>query len=689
MKPPRYVTNQREQAAAMPSLSNTARKIVIDTANELVPKLIEENTSRFKEELFDELLDRLGLERLSDELLKRTSDRYRYFGGQSTVGRMDSSSVDFLPSGIGAVAEDVQSALRRVQLQPQYYMTAAQKADVAAGTLTLDVTAAVRAALVRIAAVGSGVLDLPPGSYSLDSTNLSLPLTSKLHIRGSGIDVTKLVVAGSGTGIIFLGTNVTGITISDLTARGNSQSDASVNGNFVTITQDTNATAIGKGYTLRNVRLENFKGDYWINFVNQNTTYTMKKFRVLFCDFASESGNARGPTTLGIPSSCISFQGTAVSNGATMTDIIVAGCTADGTYIKSFCLLWQGCQKAMVGQNILNAFGTDSSIGDDKGAYAIMAYDSTATNVPIDLEFPDNEINNVRSCGYYLAGPTNVTISGGHVQGQTDQQDGSLPKGAIAANTVNGLTVEGTRLKENYIGVTLVDASDVDLAMPITSSVANAFGILGKGSSGLRRIVIKPNIRMTGAANFAIYVQTFTGAGNIITDFGVYGGHIDSANGVKHFTGDASYNITDLKIIGVSIKATVQNIDINTITNPVAIMGCKLYGNPSSPGLQMDGATKVTVTFNALEDSVATYAYSAGGARGELWGNTFQRSTAIVNPGAGERLGLDVPTWAGTFNMRIQDVNAVEAGAAASKYVRQGWYRDSAAWREMRTLTGN
>src|SRR5258708_12127499 len=73
----------------------------------------------------------------------------------------DSSTITFLPSGAGAVARTVQSKERDV-VSIFDSMTAAQIADVQAGTLTLDVSAAILAPVTHMSTFANGPALSPP-----------------------------------------------------------------------------------------------------------------------------------------------------------------------------------------------------------------------------------------------------------------------------------------------------------------------------------------------------------------------------------------------------------------------------------------------------------------------------------------------------------------------------------------------
>src|SRR5271163_38032 len=79
----------------------------------------------------------------------------------------------------------------------------------ATGNRTTDDTAAINTALAAVATAGGGVLYLPAGFYSLQSTSaLTYNSTSPLIIQGDGMGVSALCLATAAT-------SYTGLTISN------------------------------------------------------------------------------------------------------------------------------------------------------------------------------------------------------------------------------------------------------------------------------------------------------------------------------------------------------------------------------------------------------------------------------------------------------------------------------------------
>jgi hypothetical protein len=123
---------------------------------------------------------------------------------------IESSNQNFTPSGSGAVATDVQSRGRLV-VYPQDYMSAAQKADVAAFTGSVDVSDAILAAYTALPSSG-GLIKFPPGKYKVDFTGADVvndPIIT--------VDITKdnVFIEGSGDSTII---DMTGITAAQLNA---------------------------------------------------------------------------------------------------------------------------------------------------------------------------------------------------------------------------------------------------------------------------------------------------------------------------------------------------------------------------------------------------------------------------------------------------------------------------------------
>lgn len=120
-----------------------------------------------------------------------TSNNYDVLAALAASG--GSNLIGYAPSGTGAVTTTVQSKLRQT-VSIFDFMTAAQIADVQAGTAAQDVTAAIQAAFDSIGAVTAGVfqqispkgvtIHFPAGRYLVTST---LYMPSNIRMLGTGM----------------------------------------------------------------------------------------------------------------------------------------------------------------------------------------------------------------------------------------------------------------------------------------------------------------------------------------------------------------------------------------------------------------------------------------------------------------------------------------------------------------------
>jgi hypothetical protein len=139
----------------------------------------------------------------------------------------DASLVTYTPGGTGAVTTTVQAKLRQI-VSVFDFMTAAQIADVQAGTLSLDVTTPIANAIAYIAGTygstpGGGILYFPTGAYSitsiyLDISNQCLILQGEASNYSSNVNRgTRLVARNSVNNYLIQIYRTTDIQINDMT----------------------------------------------------------------------------------------------------------------------------------------------------------------------------------------------------------------------------------------------------------------------------------------------------------------------------------------------------------------------------------------------------------------------------------------------------------------------------------------
>jgi hypothetical protein len=339
--------------------------------------------------------------------------------------------------------------------------------------------------------------------------------------------------------------------------------------------------------------------------------------------------------------------------------------------------------------------------------------DSLAAS-PQGMTIRGNRIETPRSCGMYLAGAIDVSVSNNFVSGQYDSSDATLPKGAIVVNCGQQVTVSGNVLTNNLFGVSIVT-----LPPPTESYVIVNDNVITSSTTSAIGVKIDPYDSTGGASVGELEVSN-----NIIHSTGGSSRSIFVAAG-------SSQSLTSLRILHNDLLATYDCIEIYSGgSNPphidtVDIIGNRIYGcstfgvylgsltasltrvhdNDFAGGwgnnvfvLDVSNSTNVEVCDNRFRNFAsggAGIVLNTSGAQGILEGNYFQNVTGSrYMPTGSTRLGVDAPgTWATTPDSGdfVQDLNPVQNGSTGSKYVRTGWRYDATAgaWYEQRTLTGN
>ena len=560
----------------------------------------------------------------------------------------------------------------------------------ATGNGTTDDTNAIQLA----AAAASGkALYFPGGTYGITST---ITIPTNTTVFGDGVGVSTIKKLGSGTTNVFYGLNVSSIIVHDLSFYGNSQSNGSGDGLAIWIAQDSSATAIGHDYQIVNCRFDNFKGDYWIKFTNDNTTYDMTGVYVENNYFNSMTGNARDGTNVGVPSACVWVQGSQA--GANVTDIVIQDNIANCNYIKTFASLFQGSKRAVISGNIVNQCGTDAQISDNAGAYAFIAYDSSGLNLVENVVFSDNIINGVRSVGIYGAGGQDIRVVGNKINNQTDTNITNLPKGGICLNACRNVVVSANQIVNCAKYGVQWQPYDVNSSSQIIIEGNNIsscqYGVkLYSFTANSGDVTVSDNVLV--ANTYGIELETI-GAVNInklVVDSNNITSAISASYGIRMFSSDTTYNVKNTVISNNSISTLGYGIywDSNTL-GMLVISGNAFFGPFTTRALDVASSTKVSIVGNTFaEQSSGGQCLYTAGTQGSMHGNIFTRcATGNLIVAGGTAMGYTTPGWTPTgMGERVQNVVAVETGTAGSKYILDSWYYDGTAWREQRTLTGN
>jgi hypothetical protein len=563
------------------------------------------------------------------------------------------------------------------------------------GTSVSDNTAALRALVSYIAYAGGGMLLLNEGTYNFASATLGgtgIELPANITIQGKGIGVTKCVNTGVTECYTFLSQGgKSNQLIRDLTWRGNSVANNSGPGGFYMATVKTaEATASASNCVIRDVRLENFKGDIWVDFIGTHATHTIHDCGVDGLEIRSETGNARGPSGLSV----ISYAVRLYASGGAVNDCFVKRLTGDFSFLKGAVALYGRVSRTYIGHPVLAAAFQGYS-NADSGGYAILMYDLSTTDVVTDTSIVAPIITDPYTCGIYMAGTRETQIVAPQISGQEDTSDNTLPKAAIALNGCNNVTIHGPILHGNFCNIAISGPSDAAYDSDMNIAV---IGGSGRGATGTG-VKIKPSVHyaLSGGIRFIVY-----------RDIENTGSALELSPTATAGTNKA---LSNLRLIDCEWGATANAVDINkgaaashgndnivfrggrisaagdrSITGSGTNVGRLVIDGVSFDAsvdyhLVLTGSTNVQITYNKFIGAVISANMVVDGTQGELYGNVAVNGSTLVAT-SGTDLGKQIPAFTGKRGMRVQ-----HADASVGEPM---WFEhDGTAWRNMGYATLN
>jgi hypothetical protein len=357
------------------------------------------------------------------------------------------------------------------------------------GTGVSDNAPAIVAALEFLNARAGGVLRLGAGGYRVDSQTLKklggIELAPNIELAGAGKNATLLQVTGHSQCHFFVNeANSSNHFIRDLTVRGNGIATANGPGGFYYCSVLAGkARADVSNCRFENVRFENFGGDFWVRFYCTSPDRAIQACGFeAGCEAVSERGNAREPGNLGVTSYVIEFRG----DGGLVSHCFVRGLKANLEWVKGGVAAFGNVRGLTISDVILEGAFTGYQV-PDKGGYAILLYDTSASDVVTGTTIERPTITRPYSCGLYLAGTRDTTIVSPRISGQSDTVDGTLPKGAITLNGANRVAVRDPVLSDN--------AYDIQIAGISGPEYDDRMGIVISGGSGTNTHIAGIKIR--------------------------------------------------------------------------------------------------------------------------------------------------------------------------------------------------
>jgi hypothetical protein len=650
--------------------------------------------------------------------------RLKFTGGATSYGTVSSSSYSVptctvnvtmdsgnLPNPLTTVALGYDLSTGAVQ--PYYRITAA---EISAGVTptnyqyepgdirrygavgdgsTSDYAAWVSAALVGGKIIVPENFNSAIASASLSSTGIAL--LSNTVIRGAGRDTSKITVTGATACNLFRTLNKQGITLEDVTLRQNGVNTSSVLGQFLYFEQSTAAVAVGGLVRVQNCRFENCKGDSWLGIYNDSTTHDLREVRINNCEFVSESGNARGPTNVGISSTLITLGDSAGASTRLITDVHIKNCTAYGEHVKTFVACWHNTSRVQIHDNILNNFHSNAAFSaEDVALYVLLAYKGVpGTSIAPDLiDISGNTVNGFVDAGVYVVAANRLTIRGNNFAGGIGTTDATLPKGAIAINECDHARCYKNDIDNCARGISgIVGTGDVFtfidtvITSPPASAVSSKITAVSGATNG--KLYIDGITIETGTTTVGMdfdFGSTFGLAVLDVRNFSVEGStssirfrrsnstvpamdEIVFQNGSVR--GGSTYGITFENYTDTDQRATFANITIADITS-------------TAYGLGLDASVGLDVHDITFRDvGASAFALSMAGATGTLSGIRYQNvadADRIRNSG-GVDLGQDTPTHSGNIGDFVQRVDTADHDGNNMTLV--GWrnYNGSTGWR--------
>lgn len=338
-------------------------------------------------------------------------------------------------------------------------------------------------------------------------------------------------------------------------------------------------------------------------------------------------------------------------------------------------------------------------------AYQYMVYNSNPTSIdPTFVVISNNTANGAVNCGAYIAGCRRVTVSGNNFANilLDPALAASLPFGGISFNGCNEITCVNNTLTETTHGIQYVqrfdlDSNDVICGNSILTSAIGAFGIkivpdvLATLSNNKSTLTCSNNtITALGASSFCLYIiggfelgririidNAFKGISTgVLCNVGIIGGECTIQG--NSFSG----GLQNYPLIIANCTACPVNVFDNYVDFSEVLAG-------SSPGVNLDGNTKLTVSNLIMNGKVnGGVVFTANGSTGRTKGIQFPGCTSTLS--AAGTLGMIKPVNSGIQGDVVQNINPIEAGSAASKYVVNEWIcTGGTTWLDQRCLTGN
>jgi hypothetical protein len=318
--------------------------------------------------------------------------------------------------------------------------------------------------------IAEGTYTLSPQGFAV---GIKIPGGTTLVGDGSrGPHATVLRVAGSGTfqGVLWV-RNESHVAIRGIRFEGSTYESGCARrldyGHAIYVQSDPGASAAVEGVEIAEDAFHNFNGLSWVSLNAGERSPGISKVTISNNVFESDANLSGSCAALGMvyTAAMISIHGANLSAQGMVRDVAVTANTMDAGYVKQGVAIWSGTNSIAVKSNVIADTGArlPRTPGAELGRYAVSVYNSAYDHGglhPDTVWIVDNTISNPVSCGVYVASGQNLQISGNRISGQSDRNNGTLLKGAIALNHAdNVFSLDGNELTNNYIGISSIGST--------------------------------------------------------------------------------------------------------------------------------------------------------------------------------------------------------------------------------------
>lgn len=510
------------------------------------------------------------------------------------------SMAGYLPSGAGAQATDIQTVLRE-QISVFRFMTPQQIADVKARTMTLDVTAAVNAAITEQVARG-GVLYVPAGTYKITPATATTDESGAILVALALAN--KLDILAERGAIFKFADNVS--------------TDAAPKSMRMFATNQF----LPDGFRIRGLTLD---GNGQNNKISPNrATFAFNRFTQALISLSGTPGG------IGAGANSVEIEGCSFLNSAGVSCIVMAQSNTPGITLGSG---WKLLRNRFYNNGLdvddhSSVFGwaTDVLVDGNTFDNPAMFSDATKTGGLVAYEihgsrttFTRNRIRNYGQGLWIGANATEAIVNDYKIMGNTGSV-GAVFFDTYSANLSSGAT------SESKIGAGIISHNFVEITAAPVADTVKAFGKIGARqqpegmiishnicrsletvkNTVLVLMIVSPN-QLVKADQITISNNKASGlVAGLVTFFGGNG-----ATALSQNVGRVTYASNDLGTLVASPGGLYANADIVLYGGATAgrVEALRLYGlqAPSAVSVDSPSGGRATVYGKALLPIAVTW----------------------------------------------------------------------------------